>query len=137
MNQLINFILIISIINEIFLQETLLTPEFGECGKIGYTAKNYESCSGKKPVDESNYYCCFLKSGKKQECVEILKKDIDDDAVKVTILEIEKGIYEPWNNNNGYNLNKIYGKLSELQCDKSFVIQFNIVILFLSLIFTI
>ena len=126
---LINIILFYSFINHILLQ-----PNFGECGKVGYKAINFESCKEKKTFDESNYYCCFLKSGKNQECVEILKKDIDDNAFKVTILEIEKGIYEGWNN-NGLNLNKIYGKLNELECDKSFFFEINRTIFFLSIFF--
>ena len=127
MNLLINIIIVLSFINNI-----LLEPNFGECGKVGYKAINFESCKEKKVYDESNYYCCFLKSGKNQECVEILKKDIDDNAVKVTILEIEKGIYEGWNNDE-LNLNKIYGKLNKLECDKSFFLEFNGIICFLSI----
>ena len=128
MNLLIKLLIVISIINNILLQ-----PNFGECGNVGYKAKNYDSCKDKKTYDESNYYCCFLKSGKTQECVEIPKEDINDNAVKVTILEIEKGIYEPWNDNNGYNLNKIYGKLSDLICDKSFYLKYNIILIVLSI----
>ena len=131
MNLLIKLLIIISIINNILLQ-----PNFGECGNVGYKAKNYDSCKDKKTYDESNYYCCFLKSGKTQECVEIPKEDINDNAVKVTILEIEKGIYEPWNDNNGYNLNKIYGKLSDLICDKSFYLKYNIILIVLSIFFS-
>ena len=132
MNLLINIILFFSIINNILLQ-----PNFGECGKVGYKAINFESCKDKKPFVESDYYCCFLKSGKNQECVEILKKDIDDNGVKVTILEIEKGIYEGWNFNNELNLNKIYGKLNKLECDKSFFFEFKIIIFFLTIFFII
>ena len=131
MNLLIKLLIVISIINNILLQ-----PNFGECGNVGYKAKNYDSCKDKKTYDESNYYCCFLKSGKTQECVEIPKEDINDNAVKVTILEIEKGIYEPWNDNNGYNLNKIYGKLSDLICDKSFYLKYNIILIVLSIFFS-
>ena len=54
----------------------------------------------------------------------------------MTILEIEKGIYEPWNDNNGYNLNKIYGKLSDLICDKSFYLKYNIILIVLSIFFS-
>ena len=131
MNLLIKLLIVISIINNILLQ-----PNFGECGNVGYKAKNYDSCKDKKTYDESNYYCCFLKSGKTQECVEIPKEDINDNAVKVTILEIEKGIYEPWNDNNGYNLNKIYGKLSDLICNKSFYLKYNIILIVLSIFFS-
>ena len=99
-------------------------PNFGECGKVGYKAKNFDSCKDKSTYDNT-LYCCFLKSGKIQECVEILKEDIDDDAVDMTILEIEKGIYEPWENNNNFNLNNIYDKLDTLICDKSLFIQVN------------
>ena len=127
MNLLINILLFFSTINKVILQ-----PNFGECGKVGYQAINYESCQGKKPVDD-NYYCCFLKSGKNQECVEVLKEDIDNNEVKTTIKEIEKGIYEPWDNNNGYNLNKIYEKLNKFICDKSYFIQSNIIYIIISI----
>ena len=52
----------------------------------------------------------------------------------MTILEIEKGIYEGWNNDE-LNLNKIYGKLNKLECDKSFFLEFNRIICFLSIFF--
>ena len=52
----------------------------------------------------------------------------------MTILEIEKGIYEPWENNNNFNLNNIYDKLDTLICDKSLFIQVNKIIFFIIII---
>ena len=109
------FILIKDIYNE---------PNFGECGKVGFLAKNFDSCKDKKPFDDTKY-CCFLKAGKDQECVEILKKDIDNDAVTMTIEELEKGIYEDWEDNNGYNLNRYYDIINSLECDKDIFIEYK------------
>ena len=59
------------------IKEYLLQPLFGDCGKVGYTAKNFDSCKDKKPYDDTKY-CCYIEAGKYQECVEILKEDIDN-----------------------------------------------------------
>ena len=128
MNLLIKILLLLTIINK-----TVLQYDFGECGDFGYKAKSFESCKGKKPLDETLMYCCFLKSGKVQECVEILKEDIDDGEVTTTIKEIEKGIYEPWNYGNAPGLNKIYDKLNNLICDKSYFFHSNKIKIILSI----
>ena len=101
-----------------FLKRIKNTPLFGDCGNIGYKAKNFESCKGQTTYDNTKY-CCFLHAGKYKECVEILKKDIDNGAIDMTIKEIEKGIYEDWEDNNGYNLNRDYEDIDSLECDKS------------------
>ena len=129
MNRLIKLILIIFIIKNISC-----APNQGECADVGYKAIGFESCKGKTPYDQSNQYCCFLKSGKIQKCVEVLKEDIDNNAVQTTILEIEKGIYEPWSDNNGFNLNKIYNHLNSFECDKSFLLKFNKIIFLITII---
>ena len=114
----------------IYIKETFEEPFFGECRNVGYKAINFESCKGKAPYDDSKY-CCFLKAGKFQECVEILKEDIDNDAVSMTIKEIEKGIYEDWENNNGYDLNRYYDSIQTLECDKNSFLKIFIFSLFL------
>ena len=101
----------------IIIKLTSEQPLFGECANVGYNAVNFESCKGKAPYD-NNKYCCFLKAGKFKECVEILKKDVDDDAISMTIKEIERGIYEDWEDNNGNNLNRYYDVINSLECDK-------------------
>ena len=133
MNLLIIAIILI-LINLINSDSDWHGPNFGECGKVGYKAKDFHSCKDKGPYDDT-LYCCFLKSGKDQQCVEIKKVDIDDGAVGMTILEIEKGIYEPWEDNEGFKLNKIYEKLDDLICDKSLYLQLKKISLFLFIIF--
>ena len=119
-------ILLIKIISIfIIIKYTFSAPNLGECGGVGYKAVNFDSCKGKTPYDSTNEYCCFLKSGKTQECVEVAKVDIDNNAVKITIKEIEKGIYEYWENNKGESLNTIYEKLDTFECDNTFFIQFK------------
>ena len=110
---LIKFLLFLFILNGIKNQ-----PHLGPCGEIGYKAKNFDSCKAQSPYDNTKY-CCFLNAGKFKECVEILKIDIDNGAIDMTIKEIEKGIYEDWEDNNGYNLNKYYDVINSLECDKS------------------
>ena len=109
-------------------------PTFGDCGKVGYKAYDFNSCKGKSPKNSGTEYCCFLKAGKIQECVEVLKADIDNNAVEITIKEIEKGIYEYWENNNGINMNEIYGKLDSFECDNNFFLQFSPIIFLITLL---
>ena len=113
MLMLIKFLLFLFILNGIKSQ-----PHLGPCGEIGYKAKNFDSCKAQSPYDNTKY-CCFLNAGKFKECVEILKIDIDNGAIDMTIKEIEKGIYEDWEDNNGCNLNKYYDVINSLECDKS------------------
>ena len=127
---IIKILLLLSIIFKSIISS--FQYDFGECGDVGYKAKSFESCKGKKTYDESKY-CCFLKSGKIQECVEVLKEDIDDGEVKTTIKEIEKGIYEPWDYGNGHDLNKIYDKLNDFICDKSNFFYSNTINIILSI----
>ena len=124
---IIKIFLLLSIIHKKIFQFN-----FGDCGDVGYKAINFESCKGKKPYDDTKY-CCFLKSGKIQEWVEVLKEDTDDGAVTMTIKEIEKGIYEPWYDNNGPGLNKIYDKLNDLIFGKSNFFHLNIINIILSI----
>ena len=121
--KLINIITIILIFNNSLCQNSQ-----GECANVGYKAISFESCQGKVPYDSANYYCCFLKSGKIQKCVEVAKEDIDNNKVKTTIREIEKGIYEPWEDNS---LNKIYNKLNSFECDKSQFLKFSQIVFLL------
>ena len=126
------------IINFLFfaliIKETLEEPLIGECGNVGYNAKNFDSCKGKVPYDDTKY-CCFLKAGKFQECVEILKEDVDNGVIDLTIKEIEKGIYEDWEDNNGYDLNRYYDIINILECDEDSFIKLNIFIFSLFLFF--
>ena len=124
-----SLIKIISVL--IMIKNSVLQPNLGECGNFGYRAINFDSCKGKATYDPTNYYCCFLKAGKYQECVEVLKKDIDDNAVKMTILEIQKGIYKPWYDNNGYDLNQIYEKLQTFECDNCHYLTYNQIFFFI------
>ena len=126
---IINFLIFVSKI-----KDTLEEPLFGECRNVGYNAKNFDSCKGKKPYDDTKY-CCFLKAGKFQECVEILKEDVDNGVIDLTIKEIEKGIYEDWEDNNGYDLNRYYDIINTLECDEDAFIKLNIFIFSLFLIF--
>ena len=100
-------------------------PTFGDCGQVGYRAYDFSSCKDKSPKNSGTEYCCFLKAGKIQECVEVLKVDIDNNAVETTIKEIEKGIYEYWEDNNGINMNEIYGELDTFECDNNFFLQIS------------
>ena len=109
-------------------------PTFGECGKVGYRAYDFNSCKGKSPNNSGTEYCCFLKAGKTQECVEVLKVDIDNNAVETTIKEIEKGIYEYWEDNNGINMNEIYGELDSFECDNSFFLQISPIIFLITIL---
>ena len=116
----------IFIINS-FLILTKCDDDFheGECAEVGKKAKNFASCKGKKTYNPSDEYCCFLKAGKIQQCVEVLKKDIDGGNVKITKLEIEKGIYEYWEDieitvdgqKEKEDRNYIYGSLNSFICD--------------------
>ena len=105
--------------------EDPVLPNFGDCGKVGYRAYDFNSCKDKSPKNSGTEYCCFLKAGKIQECVEVLKVDIDNNAVETTIKEIEKGIYEYWEDNNGINMNEIYGELDSFECDNNFFLQIS------------
>ena len=116
----------------------------GECAQVGYKAKNAASCKGKKTYNPTDEFCCFLKAGKIQECVEVLKKDIVGGNVKMTIKEIEKGIYEYWQTteitvNNKKEIedrNYIYGKLNSFVCDfGNYIKMKNILITFLIILF--
>ena len=127
-NQLI-FIIFILLLNGSFE-----APLFGDCGNIGYKATGFSSCKDKAPYDDSKY-CCYIKAGKMQECVEILKKDIDNNVIDLTIKEIEKGIYEEWEDNNGVDLNKYYGEIESLECDKGYFLYFNFFYFFLFILF--
>ena len=104
-------------------------PSLGECGQIGYKAENFDTCKGKDPLDDSKY-CCYLESRKYKECVEILKEDIDDGEVAMTIKAIEKGTYENWINDNGDDLNRDYGDIDSLECDKNSFLKLNFFFLF-------
>ena len=77
---IINFLIFV-----LKIKDTLEEPLFGECRNVGYNAKNFDSCKGKKPYDDTKY-CCFLKAGKFQECVEILKEDVDNGVIDLTIM---------------------------------------------------
>ena len=109
-------------------------PNFGDCGKVGYRAYDPNSCKDKSPKNPGTEYCCFLKAGKIQECVEVLKSDIDNSAVETTIKEIEKGIYEYWEDNNGINMNEIYGELDSFECDNNFFLQINPIIFLITIL---
>ena len=126
---IINFLIFV-----LKIKDTLEEPLFGECRNVGYNAKNFDSCKGKKPYDNTKY-CCFLKAGKFQECVEILKEDVDNGVIDLTIKEIEKGIYEDWEDNNGYDLNRYYDIINTLECDEDSFIKLNIFIFSLFLFF--
>ena len=126
---IINFLIFV-----LKIKDTLEEPLFGECRNVGYNAKNFDSCKGKKPYDNTKY-CCFLKAGKFQECVEILKEDVNNGVIDLTIKEIEKGIYEDWEDNNGYDLNRYYDIINTLECDEDSFIKLNIFIFSLFLIF--
>ena len=120
---------IINIITIIFLFNNVLCPSNkGECADVGYKAVNFDSCKGKSPYDSNNYYCCFLKSGKYQKCVEILKEDVDHGNVKTTVREIEKGIYEHWEEKT------IYNKLNTFECDYTILLKSNHLLLFIVII---
>ena len=106
------------------IKRTFQQPSLGECGQIGYKAENFDTCKGKDPLDDSKY-CCYLESRKYKECVEILKKDIDDGEVEMTLKEIEDGVYEGWTDNNGFDLNRNYIAVISLECDKSSFLKLN------------
>ena len=126
------------IINFLFfaliIKNTLEEPLIGECRNVGYNAKNFDSCKGKNPYDNTKY-CCFLKAGKFQECVEIIKEDVDNGVIDLTIKEIEKGIYADWEDNNGYDLNRYYNVINTLECDKGAFIKLNFFIFSFFLLF--
>ena len=109
-------------------------PTFGDCGQVGYRAYDFSSCKDKSPKNSGTEYCCFLKAGKTQECVEVLKVDIDNNAVETTIKEIEKGIYEYWEDNNGNNMNEIYGELDSFECDNNFFLQIGPIIFLITIL---
>ena len=109
-------------------------PTFGDCGQVGYRAYDFSSCKDKSPKNSGTEYCCFLKAGKTQECVEVLKVDIDNNAVETTIKEIEKGIYEYWEDNNGINMNEIYGELDSFECDNNFFLQIGPIIFLITIL---
>ena len=109
-------------------------PTFGDCGQVGYRAYDFSSCKDKSPKNSGTEYCCFLKAGKTQECVEVLKVDIDNNAVETTIKEIEKGIYEYWEDNNGNNMNEIYGELDSFECDNNFFLQISPIIFLVTIL---
>ena len=109
-------------------------PTFGDCGQVGYRAYDFSSCKDKSPKNSGTEYCCFLKAGKTQECVEVLKVDIDNNAVETTIKEIEKGIYEYWEDNNGNNMNEIYGELDSFECYNNFFLQIGPIIFLITIL---
>lgn len=118
------------IIIYLFYVLTLINSSFcigGDCEKVRKKAKNFESCRGIKPADPDNEYCCFLKAGKIQECVELLKVDIDNNNVKRTIKELEKGVYEYWDDGS-VDINEIYGDIKSLVCDEGFYISNKLLI---------
>ena len=85
--KLLLFALLISISNE------------GSCG-ITTKATKYTHCRDKKPYDERNNVCCYLKgtsnNGTIERCVEIRREDIDGDNFKKTKDAIKAGTYDKW-----------------------------------------
>ena len=126
--------MILMMIMFLFIKAASPLPTFGDCGQVGYRAYDFNSCKGKAPKNSGSEYCCFLKAGKIQECVEVLKVDIDNYAVETTIKEIEKGIYEYWEDNNGINMNKIYDELDSFECDNNYFLQINPIIFLITIL---
>ena len=114
--KLLLFALLISISNE------------GSCD-ITTKATKYTHCRDKKPTDERNNVCCYLKAtsnfGEIQRCVEIRREDIDGDNFKKTKEKIKAGTFIFSRDENNYTDFKDYNgsmtisKIDSIRCNNS------------------
>ena len=96
---------------------------YGECSKTE-PVYSFNDCKGKKPFDESNDMCCFMKFKYNdrilQGCYEFRKIDIINNAVEDTIIKVQESKYEPWDDKgeDGLNGNLPGNTIISLKCDE-------------------
>ena len=105
----------------------------GSCA-ITTLSKKYTDCRDKKPTDDRNNVCCYLKAkgstGDIERCVEVRRIDIDEkDAFKKTEDSIKAGTYDYWllDNYTGfeeYNGSLTMSEIESLRCNNSQFLQF-------------
>ena len=105
----------------------------GSCA-ITTLTKKYTDCRDKKPTDDRNNVCCYLKAkgstGDIERCVEVRRIDIDEkDAFKKTEDSIKAGTYDYWLLDNYTGFEEYDGSLTmseieSLRCNNSQFLQF-------------
>ena len=99
----------------------------GSCA-ITTKATKYTHCRDKKPTDERNNVCCYLKGtsnqGEVQRCVELRRVDIKGDKFKTTKDQIKAGTYDYWllSNYTGfeeYNKSMTISNIDSIRCSNS------------------
>ena len=116
----------------------------GSCS-ITTIVEKYTDCRDKKPHDERNNVCCYLKgtssNGEIKRCVELRRVDIDGkDTFKKTKESIKSGTYDYWllSNYTGfeeYNGNMTISEIDSIRCNDAPILKlfgsFAILLLFL------
>ena len=96
----------------------------GSCAITSKVSK-YTSCRDKKPTDERNNVCCYLKSGDFKRCVELRRVDIKGDKFKQVKDSIKAGTYDYWlmDNYTGFDEYKTQSisisSIDSLRCSNS------------------
>ena len=103
----------------------------GSCS-ITTIVEKYTDCRDKKPYDERNNVCCYLKgtssNGEIKRCVELRRVDIDGDKFKETKESIRSGAYDYWlfSNYTGfeeYNGNMTISEIDSLRCNDAPILK--------------
>ena len=96
----------------------------GSCAITSKVSK-YTDCRDKRPTDERNNVCCYLKSGDFKRCVEMRRLDIKSDRFKQVKDSIKAGTYDYWlmDNYTGFDEYKTksvsISKIDSLRCSNS------------------
>ena len=106
----------------------------GSCA-ITTIVEKYTDCRDKKPQDERNNVCCFLKgtssNGEIKRCVEVRRVDIDGkDTFKKTKESMKNGDYDYWlmKNYTGfeeYNGSMTISDIDSIRCNNSPMLKFS------------
>ena len=104
----------------------------GSCSTTTIVEK-YTDCRDKKPHDERNNVCCYLKgtssNGEIKRCVELRRVDIDGkDTFKKTKESIKSGAYDYWllSNYTGfeeYRGNMTISEIDSLRCNDAPILK--------------
>ena len=101
----------------------------GSCAITSKVSK-YTDCRDKKPTDDRNNVCCYLKSGDFKRCVELRRVDIKGDKFKSVKDSIKAGTYDYWlmDNYTGFEEYKTksisISKIDSLRCSNSQYLEF-------------
>lgn len=130
-------------IKVIFLFSFLISvSKEGTCA-ITDIADKYTKCRDKRPTDDRNNVCCFLKAngGSLKRCVELRRVDIKGDKFKTTKDSIRAGTYDYWLMSNytgfeDYKEKKVsISKIDSLRCSNSQYLKYFGIFIILLIIF--